>query len=38
MPNFGTAVSNGTAEEEAYRHVLAGIRTGRFKAGERLIP
>jgi len=27
-----------TAEEEAYRHVLRGIRTGRFKAGARLIP
>lgn len=38
MPEFRTALSNGTAEEEAYRHVLAGIRTGRFKAGERLIP
>ncbi|MDF2995482.1 MAG: transcriptional regulator [Xanthobacteraceae bacterium] len=38
MSRFGTALSNGTAEEEAYRHVLAGIRTGRFKAGDRLIP
>jgi DNA-binding GntR family transcriptional regulator len=28
----------GTAEEEAYRHVLKGIRTGRFRPGVRLIP
>jgi DNA-binding GntR family transcriptional regulator len=27
-----------SAEEEAYRHVLHGIRTGRYKAGFRLIP
>ena len=27
-----------SAEQEAYRHVLAAIRTGRFKAGLRLIP
>lgn len=27
-----------TAEEEAYRHLLTGIRTGRFRAGTRLIP
>jgi DNA-binding GntR family transcriptional regulator len=30
--------STGTAEQEAYRHVLKGIRTGRFKPGVRLIP
>ena len=30
--------STGTAEEEAYRHVLKGIRTGRFRPGVRLIP
>lgn len=28
----------GTAEEEAYRHVLKGIRTGLFQPGTRLIP
>jgi DNA-binding GntR family transcriptional regulator len=28
----------GTAEEEAYRHVLKGIRTGRLPPGTRLIP
>lgn len=28
----------GTAEQEAYRHVLKGIRTGRFRPGVRLIP
>jgi DNA-binding GntR family transcriptional regulator len=27
-----------SAEQEAYRHVLAAIRTGKFKAGLRLIP
>jgi len=32
------AFSTGTAEEEAYRHVLGGIRTGRFRPGTRLIP
>jgi DNA-binding GntR family transcriptional regulator len=32
------SVSAGTAEEEAYRHVLKGIRTGRFRPGTRLIP
>lgn len=28
----------GTAEEEAYRFLLAGIRLGQFKAGDRLVP
>jgi DNA-binding GntR family transcriptional regulator len=28
----------GTAEQEAYRHLLKGIRTGRFRPGVRLIP
>ncbi len=32
------AFSASTAEEEAYRHVLKGIRTGRFRPGTRLIP
>jgi DNA-binding GntR family transcriptional regulator len=27
-----------TAEEEAYRHLLLAIRSGRYKAGDRLIP
>lgn len=27
-----------TAEEEAYRHILAAIRGGRFSAGARLVP
>ena len=27
-----------TAEEEAYRFLLAGIRLGQFKAGDRLVP
>jgi DNA-binding GntR family transcriptional regulator len=30
--------SAGTAEDEAYLHVLSAIRTGRFPGGERLIP
>jgi len=29
---------SGTAEEEAYRHLLRAIRSGRYKAGDRLIP
>jgi DNA-binding GntR family transcriptional regulator len=28
----------GTAEEQAYRHLLQAIRSGRYKAGDRLIP
>lgn len=28
----------GSAEDEAYRHIHAGIRTGRYRAGERLMP
>lgn len=27
-----------TAEEEAYRHLLQAIRSGRYRAGDRLIP
>jgi DNA-binding GntR family transcriptional regulator len=27
-----------TAEEEAYRHIQRGLRLGRYKPGERLIP
>ena len=27
-----------TAEEEAYRFLLDGIRLGQFKAGDRLVP
>jgi DNA-binding GntR family transcriptional regulator len=27
-----------TAEEEAYRFLLAGIRLGQYKAGDRLVP
>lgn len=27
-----------TAEDEAYRHLHAAIRTGRYRAGERLVP
>lgn len=27
-----------TAEEQAYRHLLRGIRLGRYKAGDRLVP
>ena len=40
MTSFQTneLFSAGTAEEEAYRHVLGGIRTGRFQPGTRLIP
>jgi len=34
----GELFSTGTAEEEAYRHVLKGIRTGRLLPGTRLIP
>ncbi len=28
----------GTAEDEAYRHIHAAITTGRYRAGERLMP
>lgn len=38
VTDFSTIAPSATAEEEAYRHVLSGIRTGRFKAGQRLIP
>lgn len=32
------AAPPATAEEEAYRFLLAGIRLGHFKAGDRLVP
>lgn len=38
MTLYSPITPTATAEEEAYRHVLARIRTGRFKAGQRLIP
>jgi DNA-binding GntR family transcriptional regulator len=38
MVHLAAIAPAGTAEEEAYRHILAGIRTGRFNAGVRLIP
>jgi DNA-binding GntR family transcriptional regulator len=30
--------TSATAEEEAYRHIQRGLRLGRYKPGERLIP
>ncbi|UOK70678.1 MULTISPECIES: GntR family transcriptional regulator [Ancylobacter] len=38
MTGFSSMATTSTAEGEAYRFILAGIRTARFKAGERLIP
>ncbi|WP_237154778.1 GntR family transcriptional regulator [Oryzibacter oryziterrae] len=40
MPlSFATDPSAGsTAEQEAYRHLLQGVREGRYRAGDRLIP
>ena len=32
------ASSSATAEEEAYRFLLTGIRLGQYKAGDRLVP
>jgi DNA-binding GntR family transcriptional regulator len=39
-PALGAAIEAaiGTAEEEAYRHIHAAIRMGRYRAGERLLP
>ncbi len=31
-------LASGTAEEQAYLHLLAAIRTGRYRPGDRLIP
>ncbi len=33
----GKALSSASAEREAYRHILDGIRSGRFGPGDRLI-
>ena len=33
-----SASQPATAEEEAYRFLLTGIRLGQFKAGDRLVP
>lgn len=35
---FDNPASQGTAEDEAYRYIHAAIRTGRYRAGERLMP
>jgi DNA-binding GntR family transcriptional regulator len=35
---FRPAPAAGTAPEEAYLAILAGIRSGRYEPGERLIP
>ncbi len=35
---FGRVPAAGTAPEEAYLAILAGIRGGRYQPGERLIP
>jgi len=35
---FSRAPAAGTAPEEAYLALLAGIRSGRYQPGERLIP
>jgi DNA-binding GntR family transcriptional regulator len=35
---FDDDYQSRTAEEEAYRHLLLAIRSGRYKAGDRLIP
>jgi DNA-binding GntR family transcriptional regulator len=37
MSEFAMIEPVASAEEEAYRHVLAAIRTGRFKPGLRLV-
>jgi DNA-binding GntR family transcriptional regulator len=36
--SFDDDRSGRTAEEEAYRHLLRAIRSGRYKPGDRLIP
>ena len=36
--SFDDERSGRTAEEEAYRHLLRAIRSGRYKPGDRLIP
>lgn len=38
VTSYSTSATTATAEEEAYRHLLGRIRTGSFKAGQRLIP
>jgi DNA-binding GntR family transcriptional regulator len=35
---FDEERAGSTAEEEAYRHLLRAIRSGRYKPGDRLIP
>jgi DNA-binding GntR family transcriptional regulator len=35
---FDDERSGQTAEEEAYRHLLRAIRSGRYRPGDRLIP
>ena len=35
---FEEQSAGSTAEEEAYRHLLRAIRSGRYKPGDRLIP
>jgi DNA-binding GntR family transcriptional regulator len=37
-PGHFTDNQRRTAEDEAYRHIHAAIRLGRFRAGERLVP
>lgn len=36
--NIDVHAGLGTAEDEAYQHIHAAIRTGRYRAGERLMP
>jgi DNA-binding GntR family transcriptional regulator len=36
--SFDDERSGRTAEEQAYRHLLRAIRSGRYKPGDRLIP
>lgn len=37
-PVLDLDISLRTAQEEAYRHIHAAIRMGRYRAGERLLP
>ena len=36
--SVGLGAGSATAEQEAYCHILDGIRSGRFGPGDRLIP
>jgi DNA-binding GntR family transcriptional regulator len=38
QPGVQSFESSATAEEEAYRHLHAALRLGRYRAGDRLIP